>query len=119
MRPLISVGNKRENPIILNRNDADGERGIWNQEEIFGKWNVQIEEGLYNIKFKFIKPVKQSGRMVLEVGNVVNQMKNDLETDLIKMNAVRLPKMEGELIPFYAVGGKNIFPFWVELEKIN
>ena len=118
-KPLISVGNKRENPIILNRNDADGERGIWNQEEIFGKWNVQIEEGLYNIKFKFIKPVKQSGRMVLEVGNVVNQMKNDLETDLIKMNAVRLPKMEGELIPFYAVGGKNIFPFWVELEKIN
>ena len=78
-------------------------------ELIYGIWAI----------FKFIKPVKQSGRMVLEVGNVVNQMKNDHETDLIEMNAVRLPKMEGELIPFYAVGGKNIFPFWVELEKVN
>lgn len=118
-QPVI-VGNKLENPVVLNRNDADGERGIWAQEEIYGKWHVNIAEGNYNIRFKFINPLESKGRMVLETGAVVNQMQNEtVNTDIIEMKNVQLPGMDCDLIPFYSTNGKNIFPFWVELEKLN
>jgi arylsulfatase len=38
--PRISIGTEHENPVYLNRNDAAGKRGIWTQEEVFGKWLV-------------------------------------------------------------------------------
>lgn len=118
--PRIVIGNAHENPVFLNRNDADGERGIWAQEEIYGKWNVSIAEGHYNVKFKFIKPVKANGRMYLETNAIINQMKNEISgTDIIEMKHIHLPEMDGELIPFYMVGRKKIFPFWVEIEKID
>ncbi|MGB5275220.1 MAG: sulfatase-like hydrolase/transferase, partial [Flavobacteriaceae bacterium] len=118
--PRISMGNKNENPMFLNRNDADGQRGIWDQEEIYGKWRVQIAEGLYNIRFKFIKPVPANGQMYLETNTLVKQMVNKKEeTDIIEMNNVSLPAMDCDLVPFYAIGSKNIFPFWVEVEKMD
>ena len=116
----IIIGSEFENPIILNRNDADGERGIWNKEEVFGKWNVSILEGFYNIRFKFIKPIEKGGRMLLETKGIINQKKNLLEeTDMLEMKNVFLPKMNCDLIPFYFIKGKRIFHFWVELDKIN
>jgi arylsulfatase len=118
--PRIQIGNKEENPIFLNRNDASGERGIWAQEEIFGKWRVSIAEGHYNFKFKFIKPLKAMGRMYLEIGTLVLQMKNEkVDSDIIEMNNIYLPKMEDDIIPFYSKDRKKIFPFWVEIEKID
>ena len=113
------VGNQNENPVFLNRNDVDCERGIWAQEEVYGKWLVYISEGKYNVRFRFIQPVKSGGQMVLETGAIINQMKyNSSETEIIEMKNVSLPEMDCELIPFYAVNGKNIFPFWVEVERI-
>ena len=117
--PLIPIGSRFENPVILNRNDAGGERGIWAQEEIFGKWDVEVAKGRYNFKFKFIKSVAGGGTMFLEVNTVIHQMKNEADTDIIEMNNVSLPAMKGSLIPFYREGSKKIFPFWVEVEKIK
>jgi arylsulfatase len=117
-RPI--VGSNHENPIILNRNDASGERGIWAQEEIYGKWKVHIKKGNYDIKFKFIKPLKSNGRMYLEANTKVLQTLNEREnTDIIEMKNVHFPEMDCDLIPFYAIGSKNIFPFWMELKKID
>jgi arylsulfatase len=119
-RPRIIIGDKHENPAYLNRNDADGARGIWAQEEVYGKWQVSVKEGLYNVRFKFVEPVAAGGQMVLETGAIVNQIKNKLDkTDIIEMKNVKLKEMDCELIPFYAIGNKNIFPFWVELERLE
>ncbi|UII80778.1 arylsulfatase [Flagellimonas sp. CMM7] len=119
-QPRIIVGSEQENPIILNRNDAGGQRGIWDQEEIYGKWRVSMEKGHYNIKIKFIKPVKANGKMYIEANTLVKQMVNKKEdTDIIEMKNVFFPKMDCDLIPFYAIDSKNIFPFWVEMQKID
>jgi arylsulfatase len=119
-QPGIAIGNKNENPVILNRNDADGERGIWDQEEIYGKWKVTISEGTYNIKFRFLKPVKANGQMVLETGTIINRMTNvENDTDIIEMKNVHFSDMDCDFTPFYSAGSKSIFPFWVEIEKIN
>ncbi len=117
--PKTIVGSEMENPIILNRNDADGERRMWDQEEIYGKWNVAIEEGRYNFEFKFKHPVEVRGQMYLEANTIINQMYNEHESDVIEMKDVYLPKMEGELIPFYEVGVKRILPLWITIEKID
>jgi len=118
--PNIQVGSNHENPVFLNRNDAGGERGIWAQEEVYGKWSVSINEGLYNIKFRFVEPIPKGGKMYLETGVIINQMKNDTDNvSFIEMQYIHLPKMECDLIPFYALNGKKIFPFWVKIQKVN
>ncbi|ETN96885.1 arylsulfatase [Zhouia amylolytica] len=119
-QPRIIIGSTHENPVILNRNDAGGQRGIWDQEELYGKWKVSIEKGLYDIKFKFINPVKANGRMYLETNGLVKHVLNKKEgTDIIEMKNVFFSEMDCDLIPFYAIGSKNIFPFWVEMRKID
>ena len=117
--PKIIVGSKKENPLTLNRNDADGSRGLWDQEAIFGKWNVNILKGRYDFRFKFIKPIAANGDMYLETNTIINQMKNDQDTDMIEMKNISLPKITGELIPYYLIKGKMILPFSVEIEKVD
>jgi len=119
-QPRIIIGTDHENPIFLNRNDASGQRGIWNQEEVYGKWRVHIKEGTYTIRFKFINKVKANGKMYLETNTLVNQMVNQIDhTDIIEMNNIHFTEMDCDIRPFYAIGSKKIFPFWVELEKID
>lgn len=118
--PRIHIGRPEENPLILNRNDAGGDRGIWSQEEVYGKWAVDLAQGTYNITFKFIKPLEEPGRMVLETGVVVHQFENaKTGLDVLEMTKVSLPELRGDLIPFYSGTSKKIFPFWVSLEKID
>lgn len=118
--PVAVLGTSHENPVILSRNDADGERGIWDQEEIHGKWRVKFTEGHYNIKFRFIKPVKGKGQMMLETKSFINQKINNADkTELIEMNGIFFQEMECDLVPYYLVDSKSIFPFWVEVERIK
>jgi arylsulfatase A-like enzyme len=118
--PRIVIGSKHENPIILNRNDAGGERAIWTREEVFGLWRVKIREGRYNIRFKFIKPLESGGTIYLETNaSILRKVNNTSPTDIIEMKNVNFPEMKCDLIPHYATGGKNIFPLWVELKKID
>ena len=118
--PRITIGSEYENPIFLNRNDAGGERGVWNQEELFSYWSVNGNEGHYKINFKFIKPVPSGGRMFLETKGVINQKKikgDSLET--ISFDNVYLPPGAYDFMPFYLLENKKIFPFWVEIKKFT
>ncbi|MFV0266347.1 MAG: sulfatase-like hydrolase/transferase [Draconibacterium sp.] len=118
-QPLIEIGNKNENPIILNRNEADGERGIWAQEEVFGKWNVKVNPGKYNVTFKFVQAIDGGGTLLLETNGVVNRLLNSENMDVLEMKNVDLPGYEGELMANYFLSGKKILPFWIELEKVD
>ncbi|MEM9143233.1 MAG: arylsulfatase [Bacteroidota bacterium] len=118
--PRIVVGSTHENPVFLNRNDASGERGIWAQEETFGKWRVRVTEGKYNIRFKFVKPIKAGGTLYLETATLINTLENSKDqVDVMEMKGVSLPHVDCDLIAFYSVEGKRILPFWVEMERIK
>lgn len=118
--PMIIIGSEKENPVYLNRNDAGGQRGIWTQEEAYGTWRVKIHKGRYNIRCKFINPLESSGTMYIEThAAIVKAENNNTPADIIEMKNVYFPEMECELIPYYTTKGKNIFPLWVELEKID
>ncbi|HUX96828.1 MAG TPA: arylsulfatase [Bacteroidales bacterium] len=119
-QPRAIIGTENENPVFLSRNDADGERGIWAQEEIYGKWRVKFTEGNYNIRFRFLNPVKANGQIVLETKPYINQKLNTEENVIeVSMNNIHYPEMECDLVPYYLVDSRSIFPFWVEIEKIE
>ena len=118
--PRISIGTKYENPVFLSRNDADGPAENWTKEETYGKWRVNISEGIYNIRFRFITPLKPNGTLRIETGTIVNQMVNmSVGATELEMKNVSFRTMDCDFIPIYSIDSKNIFPFWVGLERIK
>ncbi|WKN43512.1 arylsulfatase [Tunicatimonas pelagia] len=117
--PAVVIGSDAEDPTFLNRNDASGERGIWAQEEVFGKWRVEVaQEGYYDFNFRFLSPVEPGGQMMLETETLVHRLENSNSTEeTLTMENVYLPQMKGDLIPFYEIKGRRIFPFWVEIKQ--
>ena len=116
----ISAGTVYENPVILNRNDADGQWGVWDQEDAYGTWRIDFQEGTYNMRFKFLKPVTAGGRMIVETKSIINQMKNTGGvTDVIEMKNIKIPALKCDFTPFYMAGQRKILPLWVEIEKIS
>lgn len=114
----ISVGTPYENPVILNRNDAWGERGVWEQEEVYGVWNLEVSEGMFDIRFRFKNPVPGGGRMMIDLNALSLQKRTSGENQLwIEMKDVRLPGGKYTFYPFYETGNRRILPLWVEIER--
>ena len=117
-KPRIIIGSEFENPTYLNRNDASGQRGIWAQNEIFGFWRIKALSGKYNFRFKFNNLNLTSGQMVIEVGNQVYSKKVEVDNGYALMENIHLNEGEFDLTPLFRYERKNIFPFWVEINKL-
>lgn len=118
-KPRIIIGSEFENPSFLNRNDASGQRGIWAQNEIFGFWRTKVYKGKYNFRFKFNNLNLTSGQMVIEVGNQVFSKKVEVDDNgYALMENIDLNEGEFDLTPFFRYERKNIFPFWVEIDRL-
>ena len=118
-KPRIIIGSEFENPIYLNRNDASGQRGIWAQNEIFGFWRIKALSGKYNFRFKFNNLNLTSGEMVIEVGSQVYSKKVEVDDNgYALMENIHLNEGEFDLTPFFRYERKNIFPFWVEIDRL-
>lgn len=115
--PVIELGTEHENPAILNRNDAGGERGIWVEEDVHGTWHVNFEEGYYNLKFRFIKPVPAEGRMMLDLQSISIQRGYSAGGLELEMKNVFIPGGKCDFYPFYEVGSRRILPLWVEVRR--
>ena len=115
--PRIILGSDFENPVYLNRNDAGGQRAVWNQEQAYSFWKVDInKEGLYDLKFKFLKPLPANGNMYLEIGQSIQQKLNSKDNlDVIEMKSVYLPEGFHDFTPFYMFQKGNYFPLYVEV----
>ncbi len=118
-QPPIIIGSENEPVTFLNRNDASGQRGIWNQEILEGQWIVEIEEGWYNFRFNFVRPITGDGKMILETNTINQKHTPNGERDFVEMNDVFIPEFKGAMIPRYYVDGKGYFPFLVEIKKIR
>jgi len=116
----ISIGSNHENPVYLNRNDAAGERGVWTQEDVHGKWVVSIERGIYDVEYLFVKPVEGKGTLFPQTGTQISRKSFDQDkTDKLIMENVFLPKMDTDLIPHYQAGGKRYFPLLLKISRIK
>ncbi|WP_235295891.1 arylsulfatase [Portibacter marinus] len=116
--PLIEIGTNYENPTFLNRNDAGGQRGIWAQEEIFGKWYAKIHPGTYDIDLKLINPLTGSVTVLLEFNGQILRKEFVVDNeDMITLENVYLAEGSGDIIPSLRIDGRNILPFWVSFDR--
>ncbi|MFP4621134.1 MAG: arylsulfatase [Bacteroidales bacterium] len=118
----IKVGSDQENPVILNRNDAKGQPGIWNQMEIYGYWDIEVvQEADYDIVFHFHKPLEESGTMNLRMGTVKRTIHNEMgmgeNTREITMPDIHLEKGQYSVESWYSSQGRHILPFYVEIKQ--
>ena len=120
-QPRIAIGTSYENPVYLNRNDAGGQRGVWDQDQLHSSWKIVLQEGIYNLKFKFITPITGGGEMQLELGEKIYKKHNSIEwVDELVWEGISLPQGQFDFRPFYTKERRsNYFPFWVKIEKIN
>ncbi len=115
------VGTKFENPVVLNRNDAKGALGIWNQEEIFGYWDIAVAEaGTYSISAKFISELKETGTLFVRLYPFQYATSSAGKTDQISLkNAYLNPGNYRLEIYFQTKSGKSIFPLYTSIEKTD
>lgn len=119
-QPRIRIGTDQENPVYLNRNDAAGERGIWTQEECYGKWVVSLQRGTYDIEYVFVQAVGGKGTLYLEAGTLIHQKSIDQDkTGRLIMEDVFLPEMDADLVPFYLADGKRYFPLYLKITRTD
>lgn len=119
------IGTPKENPTVLNRNDAFGMEAVWSQQEIFAFWEVEfVKAAKYNITFKFFEPIEKKGTMKIQIGAVHYTLKNEqLGGVKLQMNDVFIPEVQGQLQAWYYQRGEKkmetLLPFTVEIERVK
>jgi arylsulfatase len=120
--PKIIVGSQKEKHTILNRNDAKGLPVIWDDDSIQVRWDIDIvEDGNYQLKCHFRKPMTKSGNMVLRIGHQ-NFTKNIHQKNIqtVVYPSINLKKGSCSLDAWYYIQWKEYFtPFYVEIEKLD
>jgi arylsulfatase len=115
----IQLGAEYENPVILNRNDAKGTRGMWAQERIYGYWDVAVvENAVFDITFHFERSLPAPGEMTLKVGNIQRTLVNeDTTTAVLTMKSVPLVEGDHMFESWYWHRGESYLPFYVEVAR--
>lgn len=116
------MGTKYENPVILNRNDAKGTPVSWSGESRLNYWDLRVvEDGLYDIRYHFVKPTEEPGKVCLNL--YPYNMDENCDQSGIKnwtFKNVKVKKGDYRLEPYMqSKEGKYIFPFYVSVERVD
>lgn len=117
----IIVGSDAENPVQVNRNDAKGSFGIWNQKEIYGYWDVHVEkDGLYEVKCFFAEPLSHDGRLTVRIGKTQRSIDTKAEAQEVFIRNIPLKKGDRKIEAGFrnAKTWKVEFPFYLELKRL-
>ena len=120
--PRINIGNVKQNPVVLNRNEARGIQEIRDQENIHVSWDVKIEQtGAYKVTCVFLNEITLPGTLYFRIGNknvtILNEKKG---IQKLVFDSVNL--MEGDFtIDSWYTFNNTFFvtPFYIEVEKIQ
>ena len=118
----IAIGSDRENPVLLNRNDASGMPGIWAQQHnIYGFWEATVEQsGRYDVRFHFTQPLSEAGELVLRMSPFQTTLVNTdpARTDFVMEN-VALSRGDYRVEAWYAGRNSFQFPFYIEFTRLS
>ena len=116
------IGTKHENPVILNRNDAKGTPVSWSGESRLNYWDLRVvEDGLYDIRYHFVKPTEEPGKVCLNL--YPYNIDENCDQSGIKnwtFKNLKVKKGDYRLEPYMqSKEGKYIFPFYVSVERVD
>lgn len=117
----IVLGSEKENPVLLNRNDARGMQLIWSQDDIHVSWDVSVAQaGDYRVSCYFKNQIDKTGDLIFRIGNK-NFTLNNQEKGIRKLTLDRVHLDKGD----FTIDGWYLFhqrpfitPFYVEIEKL-
>ena len=115
------IGSDFENPVILNRNVAKGTPVAWGQDNVLGYWNVKIQEtAKYTVTLHFVDSVKAHGNLHLKLYPQNILQKILLDSDRLTLKNIELEQGEFKLEGYFTTNkGKNIFPLYVTVHKLD
>jgi len=114
------IGSDMEEEIILNRNDAGGEPGIWAQDEVFGYWHIEcIRSSEYKISINFKEKINTIGKLVLKIAPLQRtvDIKEPGSSEVIIEN-IYIPR--GKYMVecwLQSADGRKIFPFYIRISE--
>ena len=118
----IVIGSEKEKTTLLSRNDAKGSWGVWAQKEIFGYWDVAVEEeASFNVKCFFEQPLESSGVMKIRFGKI--QLAQQVEAGVQEIIFENMSLKKGEFK--VEAGFRNDktwrmeFPFYLEVSIVE
>lgn len=114
------IGSDMSEEIILNRNDACGEPGIWAQDEVFGYWHIEcIQPAEYKISINFKENIITRGKLVLKIAPLQRTVDiNDPGSSEIIIENLYIP--EGKYMVeswFQSADDRRIFPFYIKITE--
>jgi len=112
------IGSEESRTVILNRNDASGEPGIWAQDHLFGYWLIEcVDPGRFNIKASFRTPLDAGGRLIIKIppiqrtSNIIRPGASE-----IVIEDVYIPDGRYRVESWFSTNeGKRIFPFYLTI----
>lgn len=117
----IIIGSDAETHTILNRNDAKGLPLIWDQDDIYVRWDLEIiDQGPYQIKCHFREPLEEKGELVIRIGqqhlskNLTAESTKTIVFDKVHLNPGKVA-LEGW---YYVRWKEHHTPFYLEITKI-
>jgi len=120
LKPLRAViGSPEEDPVILNRNDAEGPPGIWAQDKLYAFWDISVvKEGNYSISFIFQNTLPGEGNLVMKAGPVQRTISiTDTSKKTITMDNVYLVKGDFIFESWFQYKTEQILPFYIEIKR--
>ncbi|NOY37452.1 MAG: arylsulfatase [Chlorobi bacterium] len=115
--PGYIVGSRFQDTVVLNRNDAHGEPGIWAQNEIFGYWNIHVREsGVFSFEIHFKDSISRPGKLVMKCGTVQRTLPVSVPAGkTILIPGIRLYAGNQRVECWFNVSGKRILPFYIKV----
>ncbi|MBK8505689.1 MAG: hypothetical protein IPL46_27940 [Saprospiraceae bacterium] len=121
-KPLIVIGNDKENSTLLNRNDAKGQPGIWAQDSIYGYWDVEVARaGFYEFNYSFLNNFSGTGKIRLNLKPLEYTKKiSDSDRKEVSLQNVFIPIGNYRLETWYEPDNAVfILPFSVEVKLVR
>jgi hypothetical protein len=95
--------------------------GIWNQGDIYGYWDITVEEtGLYDVYFKFLDTLPTPGTLLFRCAPFQHTIRNEEPSVTeMKLTGCKLDRGEYKLESWYSARGTYMLPFFVELSRVD
>jgi len=114
------IGSEESETVILNRNDASGEPGIWAQDEIFGYWLIEcVYPGKFNIMASFRTPLNTIGSLIIKIPPIQRTINiTQPGTSEATIEYVYIPEGRYRVESWFQTNeGTRILPFYLTISR--
>jgi arylsulfatase A-like enzyme len=117
--PRIHLGDAREDPTTLTRQDWRGPRAGWTEDDVLGYWEVDVRQtGTYQIKVR-TKALDTDTTVHVRLGNARTDAALPAGETAVDLPELALPAGPGRLEAWVDLGGQTRGVWYVDVERMG